>query len=41
MVHHANAYREGLSPLARQMIANRPGVPGAKKETSGGSWSCP
>ncbi|HJY56467.1 MAG TPA: alpha/beta fold hydrolase [Streptosporangiaceae bacterium] len=30
IVQNANAYREGLSPLARQMIANRPGVPGAE-----------
>ena len=30
IVQNANAYHEGLSPLARQMIANRPGVPGAE-----------
>ena len=30
IAQNANAYREGLSPLARQMIANRPGVPGAE-----------
>ena len=29
-MQNANAYHEGLSPLARQMIANRPGVPGAE-----------
>ena len=30
IIQNANAYDEGLSPLARQMIANRPGVPGAQ-----------
>lgn len=30
ILQNANAYHEGLSPLARQMIANRPGVPGAE-----------
>lgn len=30
IIQNANAYHEGLSPLARQMVANRPGVPGAE-----------
>jgi pimeloyl-ACP methyl ester carboxylesterase len=30
IIQNANAYHEGLSPLARRMIANRPGIPGAE-----------
>jgi hypothetical protein len=30
IIQNANAYQEGLSGLARQMIANQPGVPGAE-----------
>jgi pimeloyl-ACP methyl ester carboxylesterase len=30
IIQNANAYQEGLSGLARQMSANRPGVPGAE-----------
>jgi pimeloyl-ACP methyl ester carboxylesterase len=30
VIQNANAYVEGLSELARRMIANRPGVPGAE-----------
>lgn len=30
IVQNANAYAEGLSELARQTVANRPGVPGAE-----------
>lgn len=29
IIQNANSYDEGLSGLARQMVANRPGVPGA------------
>src|ERR1700722_985864 len=31
IIQNANAYEEGLSGLARQMIANRPGVPDAER----------
>ncbi|MFD1933160.1 alpha/beta fold hydrolase [Nonomuraea mangrovi] len=31
VVQNANAYEEGLSDLARNFIANRPGVPGAEE----------
>ncbi|MEU7897144.1 alpha/beta hydrolase [Nonomuraea sp. NPDC049152] len=31
VVQNANAYEEGLSDLARDFIANRPGVPGAEE----------
>ncbi|SFC13596.1 alpha/beta fold hydrolase [Streptomyces aidingensis] len=31
IVQNANAYEEGLSDAARDMIANRPGVPGAEE----------
>ncbi|MGW4094367.1 alpha/beta fold hydrolase [Nocardia sp. NPDC004750] len=30
VIQNANAYAEGLSELARQTVANRPGVPGAE-----------
>lgn len=30
IIQNANAYQEGLSGLARQLIASRPGVPGAE-----------
>jgi pimeloyl-ACP methyl ester carboxylesterase len=30
IIQNAHAYQEGLSGLARQMIANQPGVPGAE-----------
>jgi pimeloyl-ACP methyl ester carboxylesterase len=30
IIQNANAYEEGLSSLARRLIANRPGVPGAE-----------
>ncbi|WP_039801966.1 alpha/beta fold hydrolase [Nocardia araoensis] len=31
VIQNANAYTEGLSELARQTVANRPGVPGAEE----------
>ncbi|MDI2132846.1 alpha/beta fold hydrolase [Yinghuangia seranimata] len=35
IVQNGNAYLEGLSPAARDMTANRPGVPGAEEAVRG------
>lgn len=35
VIQNANIYEDGLSDMARAMIANRPGVPGAEERVSG------